>query len=141
MARGGRGASLENPGKYVYDDDSQTNDDFTVMDVEEEQPEEEAPRPPRRERFEHERSDSMSQGEGTSQQHDEDERSVPKAQRQHQRKRRQESPRKPPVKFRHANRENGDMKRGDSERPSMPSHAGQLGRSQTSPLQTNVCRG
>ena len=26
-------------------------------------------------------------------------------------------------------RENGDMKRGDSERPSMPSHAGQLGRS------------
>ena len=81
-------------------DDSQTNDDFTVMDVEEEQPEEEAPRPPRRERFEHERSDSMSQGEGTSQQHDEDERSVPKAQRQRQRKRRQESPRKPPVKFR-----------------------------------------
>ena len=81
-------------------DDSQTNDDFTVMDVEEEQPEEEAPRPPRRERFEHERSDSMSQGAGTSQQHDEDERSVPKAQRQRQRKRRQESPRKPPVKFR-----------------------------------------
>ena len=78
-------------------DDSQTNDDFTVMDVEEEQPEEEAPRPPRRERFEHERSDSMSQGEGTSQ--------------------------------RSMMRTRGRHERGDSERPSMPSHAGQLGRS------------
>ena len=43
------------------------------MDVEEEQPEDEAPQPPRkRGRLENERSDSMSQGEGASQQHTED---------------------------------------------------------------------
>ena len=56
-------------------DDSQADDEFTVMDVDEEQPEDEASQPPRkRGRFENERSDSMSQaqGEGASQLHTED---------------------------------------------------------------------
>ena len=48
-------------------DDSQADDEFTVMDVDEEQSEEVAPRPPRkRGRFENDRSNSMRQGEGAS---------------------------------------------------------------------------
>ena len=80
---------------------SVTDDEFTVMDVEEEQPEDEAPQPPRkRGRFENERSDSMSQGGGASQQHHEGEEPMTKAQKQRQRQRKQGSHRKPPVKFR-----------------------------------------
>ena len=73
---------------------SQTDDEFTVMDVEEEQPEDEAPQPPRkRGRFENERSDSMSQGEGASQQHHEGEEPMTPKQKLRQRKRTQQSPR------------------------------------------------
>ena len=71
------GPSEQPPETGHPNDGSQAGDEFTVMDVDEEQPEHEAFRPPRkRGRFENERSDSMSQGEGTSQQHDEDERST-----------------------------------------------------------------
>jgi len=64
----------ERPSEEGHPNDaSQTDDDFTVMDIDEEQPEGEASQPPRkRGRFENERSDSMGQGEGASQQHTED---------------------------------------------------------------------
>ena len=82
-------------------DDSQTNDDFTVMDVEEEQPEDEAPQPPRkRGRFENERSDSTSQGEGASQQHHEGEEPMTPKQKMRQRKRMDGPARKPRDDFR-----------------------------------------
>ena len=58
------GPSEQPPETGHPNEGSQTDDEFTVMDVEEEQPEDEAPQPPRkRGRFENERSDPMSQGE------------------------------------------------------------------------------
>ena len=64
------GPSEQPPKTGHPNDGSQADDEFTVMDVDEEQPEDEASQPPRkRGRFENERSDSMSQGEGASQQH------------------------------------------------------------------------
>ncbi|EOD09534.1 hypothetical protein EMIHUDRAFT_198018 [Emiliania huxleyi CCMP1516] len=95
------GPSEQPPETSHPNEGSQTDDEFTVMDVEEEQPEDEAPQPPRkRGRFENERSDSMSQGGGASQQHHEGEEPMTKTQRQRQRQRKQGSHRKPPVKFR-----------------------------------------
>jgi len=71
------------------------------MDVDEEQPEDEASQPPRkRGRFENERRDSMGQGEGASQQHHEGEEPMTKAQRKRERQRKEGSPRKPRDDFR-----------------------------------------
>ena len=61
------GPSEQPPETGHPNDGSQADDEFTVMDVDEEQPEaeHEASQPPRkRGRFENERSDSMSQGRG-----------------------------------------------------------------------------
>ena len=89
------GPSEQPPETGHPNEGSQTDDEFTVMDVEEEQPEDEAPQPPRkRGRFENERSDSMSQGEGASKQHGEDGEPVTKAQKQRLRKRMEGSARK-----------------------------------------------
>ena len=64
------GPSEQPPETAPPNDDSQADDEFTVMDVDEEQPEDETSHSPRkRGRFENERSDSMSEGEGASQQH------------------------------------------------------------------------
>ena len=58
---------------HTPNDGSQADDEFTVMDMDEEKPEDETSHSPRkRGRFENERSDSVSQGEGASQQHTED---------------------------------------------------------------------
>ena len=67
------GPSEQPPETGHPNDGSQADDEFTVMDVDEEQPEDETSHSPRkRGRFENERSDSVSQGEGASQQHTED---------------------------------------------------------------------
>ena len=67
------GPSEQPPETGHPNEGSQTEDEFTVMDVDEEQPEHETSQPPRkRGRFENERSDSMSQGEGASKQQEED---------------------------------------------------------------------
>ena len=88
------GPSEQPPETGHPNDGSQADDEFTVMDVDEGQPEHEASQPPRkRGRFENERSDSMSQGEGASKQHDEDEEPMTPKQKLRQRKRTQHSPR------------------------------------------------
>ena len=88
------GPSEQPPETGHPNDGSQADDEFTVMDVDEEQPEHEASQPPRkRGRFENERSDSMSQGEGASQQHHEGEEPMTPKQKLRQRKRTQQSPR------------------------------------------------
>ena len=80
------GPSEQPPETGHPNEGSQTDDEFTVMDVDEEQPEHEASQPPRkRGRFENERSDSMSQGEGASQEHHEGEEQMTKAQRKRER--------------------------------------------------------
>ena len=95
------GPSEQPPETGHPNEGSQTDDEFTVMDVEEEQPEDEAPQPPRkRGRFENERSDSTSQGEGASQQHHEGEEPMTKAQRKRERQRKEGPPRKPRDDFR-----------------------------------------
>ena len=67
------GPSEQPPETGHPNDGSQADDEFTVMDVDEEQPEDETSHSPRkRGRFENERSDSVSQGDGASQQHTED---------------------------------------------------------------------
>ena len=89
------GPSEQPPETPPPNDDNQADDEFTVMDVDEEQPEHEASQPPRkRGRFENERSDSTSQGEGASKQHGEDGEPVTKAQKQRLRKRMEGSARK-----------------------------------------------
>ena len=95
------GPSEQPPETGHPNDGSQADDEFTVMDVDEEQPEHETSQPPRkRGRFENERSDSMSQGEGASQQHDEGEEQMTKAQRKRERQRKEGPPRKPRDNFR-----------------------------------------
>ena len=95
------GPSEQPPETGQPNDGSQTDDEFTVMDVDEEQPEHEASQPPRkRGRFENERSDSMSQGEGASQQHDEGEELMTPKQKMRQRKRMDGPARKPRDDFR-----------------------------------------
>ena len=80
------GPSEQPPETGHPNEGSQTEDEFTVMDVDEEQPEHEASQPPRkRGRFENEHSDSMSQGEGASQEHHEGEEQMTKAQRKRER--------------------------------------------------------
>ena len=82
------GPSEQPPETGHPNDGSQADDEFTVMDVEEEQPEDEASQPPRkRGRFENEQSDSMSQGEGASQQHTVDgEPTTPKQKMRHRKR-------------------------------------------------------
>ena len=88
------GPSEQPPEMGHPNDGSQADDEFTVMDVDKEQPEDEASQPPRkRGRFENERSDSMSQGEGASQQHHKGEEPMTPKQKLRQRKRTQQSPR------------------------------------------------
>ncbi|EOD15911.1 hypothetical protein EMIHUDRAFT_210830 [Emiliania huxleyi CCMP1516] len=68
-----QGPSEQPPETGHPNDGSQADDEFTVMDMDEEKPEDETSHSPRkRGRFENERSDSVSQGEGASQQHTED---------------------------------------------------------------------
>ena len=95
------GPSEQPPETGHPNDGSQADDEFTVMDVDEEQPEHEASQPPRkRGRFENERSDSMGQGEGASQQHDEGEELMTPKQKMRQRKRMDGPARKPRDDFR-----------------------------------------